>query len=373
MCELLARGEPEGLLEIGDTVAYYLRDPGHYSQQSAQIGFALQIPVAILFGDADAIKKHVIYICIITTLLFSIIAIFFAKSFIRPLGFLTKQISGSTNAELLKKLPIERDDKIGDLARSFRDRTQALMDSEEYANTIVNNVPDGLILLDGVGIVEELNPNCERMFGYQADEIVGKHVERLLSDGTSQYDETFSEIFEKLQDHSQPLQARELEAVTAKGDRFPIEIGISTLKVKGMTKFSGIIRDISERRKIERIRTEFVATVSHELRTPPTSIRGDRPASSETARGEGRTNAADGAEEHRAADPARQRHPRFRDAAGKQGKFPADPLRSEPRGGEGGGDEHHLCAGSQGQAEGHHLQRTAHCHRRPGSAAKGSR
>ena len=272
--KVLTRQEQEGLVEFDGMVAYFVRDSGIYSQQSAQIGFATQMPVSALLGDAEIVRGRIVSICIFAALFFSIIATVVAKRFIRPLGSLTTLISETSNEILLDALPTDRNDEIGDLARSFRQRTQALIDSEARATVIVDNVPDGLILLDETGMIEDFNPSCERIFGYKAEDIVGKHLEQLLPERMTQYDEIFRNMYDKLKKTAQPGAVRELEMMTAENGRIPVEISISALTIEDKRKYSGVIRNIADRRAIERLRSEFVATVSHELRTPLTSIRG---------------------------------------------------------------------------------------------------
>ncbi|MDX8400106.1 MAG: response regulator, partial [Gallionellaceae bacterium] len=58
------------------------------------------------------------------------------------------------------------------------------------------------------------------------------------------------------------------------GSTFPMDLAVSEMQLGGKRMFTGIVRDITERVKTERMKTEFVSTVSHELRTPLTSIRG---------------------------------------------------------------------------------------------------
>jgi signal transduction histidine kinase/CheY-like chemotaxis protein len=66
----------------------------------------------------------------------------------------------------------------------------------------------------------------------------------------------------------------ELEGVRRDGSRFPAELSVSAVASDGGRAFVVIVRDVTERRAMERLKDEFVATVSHELRTPLTALRG---------------------------------------------------------------------------------------------------
>src|SRR5690606_37864889 len=67
---------------------------------------------------------------------------------------------------------------------------------------------------------------------------------------------------------------REVEGLKRSGDTFPLEVSVSEIWIGNRHLFIGILRDITERRNVERLKNEFVSTVSHELRTPLTSIAG---------------------------------------------------------------------------------------------------
>jgi signal transduction histidine kinase len=67
---------------------------------------------------------------------------------------------------------------------------------------------------------------------------------------------------------------RELEARRRDGTLFPIELGVSQMPLGGGKHFIGILRDISDRKRAERMQQDFISTVNHELRTPLTSIVG---------------------------------------------------------------------------------------------------
>jgi PAS domain S-box-containing protein len=143
---------------------------------------------------------------------------------------------------------------------------------------ILNSATDGIF---GVGIDSEptfLNPAGVRMLGRTLDELRGTSIHNLIhhsrADGTP------------LPAEGCPLGQAVLrgESVTvpddifwrADGTSFPVEYSITPMFDDDGRKLGAVVlfRDVTERRAVERMKSEFVSTVSHELRTPLTSIRG---------------------------------------------------------------------------------------------------
>lgn len=151
---------------------------------------------------------------------------------------------------------------------------QALQDSEERFRAIVNTVVDGIITINDRGVILSVNPASERIFGYSTSGMVGRNVNVLMPEPHAT---NHGQYIDHYLDHGMANaigMVRELEALRHNKEIFPIELAVSEVWVGGVRLFIGVIRDISERKRIERMKSEFVSTVSHELRTPLTSIRG---------------------------------------------------------------------------------------------------
>ncbi len=158
--------------------------------------------------------------------------------------------------------------------RLVRVRTSELAASEARIKAIVENVVDGIITIDEAGKIESINPAVEKLFGYRGSDLIGKNVSILMPEPHSSHHDQY--IRNYLETGSAKIigVGRELEAKHRSGKIFPIELGISEVWVEDRRLFAGVIRDISERKAVDRMKNEFISTISHELRTPLTSIRG---------------------------------------------------------------------------------------------------
>ncbi len=265
--------ENEGIIHIDESVAYYVKDQGNLGPSSS-FSVILKVMEDGLYGDARKTRREVLLFGGLLMLVCLFISVVNARAMMAPLNRLVRLVRGVDDHELLAKLPIGRSDEVGDLARSLRQRTQALIASEARASAIVDNVLDGLILIGENGIIESFNPSCERILGYKAEEVIGKNVTMFMDPELAARHGGFLQRYLRGQSSGFIDTNREVEAVTRSGQKSPIELAISTLRLDGQTKFSGVIRDISDRKEMDRLKAEFVSTVSHELRTPLTSIRG---------------------------------------------------------------------------------------------------
>ncbi|MCQ8127514.1 response regulator [Methylomonas rivi] len=140
--------------------------------------------------------------------------------------------------------------------------------------TLLNTLSDALITIDRQGIVKTFNPAAELIFGYPAREVIGEKINMLMPQPHSDEHDKYMDRYINTGHKHIIGTDREVMALRKDGSTFPIELAVSEMWQDGELQFTGLIKDITERKKIERLKNEFISTVSHELRTPLTSIRG---------------------------------------------------------------------------------------------------
>ena len=139
---------------------------------------------------------------------------------------------------------------------------------------ILDNIVDAIVTINESGSIESWSQGAERLLGYQAEEVLRRNVSMLMPEPHGSAHDGYVRRHVLTGERRIIGSRRELEALHKEGYRVPIELGISEMRSGKRRLFIGVLRDISDRREIERLKSGFVSTVSHELRTPLTSISG---------------------------------------------------------------------------------------------------
>lgn len=148
------------------------------------------------------------------------------------------------------------------------------LSSQSQVQAIVDTVVDCIITIDTRGYIATFNPAAEGLFGYRATEVIGQKINILMPPAFAKAHDSYLDNFLNGKQAKIIGIGREVVGLRKDGSTFPAELSVSEMRVSGNRMFTGIIRDITSRKKDEAMKNEFVATVSHELRTPLTSIRG---------------------------------------------------------------------------------------------------
>jgi PAS domain S-box-containing protein len=147
---------------------------------------------------------------------------------------------------------------------------EALRASEARVRAVVDNMIEGLIIVNEKSIVCSMNPAAEKIFGYSSAELVGESLLRLVPGSLSDDPVRFLKEAQKRAIN----RVTQWEGRRKNGEVFPFELSLFEFRTAEGRHFAGCIRDISQTLEVEKLKKEFVSTVSHELRTPLTSIRG---------------------------------------------------------------------------------------------------
>lgn len=132
------------------------------------------------------------------------------------------------------------------LAESLEESEEVIHETEEKYRTIVETARDAIITVDERGRVVLWNKGAEKIFGYPADEMKGKHINKIISEQNRDR-HNFSNIVKR--DIS--LIITDVEAIRRDGTRVPVDISVTGWHHMGENFVTAVIRDISERKKAE--------------------------------------------------------------------------------------------------------------------------
>jgi PAS domain S-box-containing protein len=163
-------------------------------------------------------------------------------------------------------------------AESERARLQAIFDA----------VVDAIVTIDKDGLITDWSSSAQRIFGYAPEEILGQNLTILMPEPHRTRHAGYIASFLSTRDAKIIGIGRELTAIRKDGTEFPIELGVSEVNSGGDIFFTGILRDITERKRAEAelvkareeaeaanlAKSQFLATMSHEIRTPMNGVLG---------------------------------------------------------------------------------------------------
>jgi PAS domain S-box-containing protein len=160
-----------------------------------------------------------------------------------------------------------------DIVNTHRDRSADKFADEKF-RLAVEACPSGMVMTDTAGTIVLTNTETEKLFGYPRDELIGRRVEILIPERLRGESLKQRAAF-ALNPQARRIQAnRELFGLRRDGTEFPVEVWLNPIQAHDGLFVLSVVVDISERKRMDRLKDEFVSTVSHELRTPLTSISG---------------------------------------------------------------------------------------------------
>ncbi|HTQ33323.1 MAG TPA: PAS domain S-box protein [Stellaceae bacterium] len=164
----------------------------------------------------------------------------------------------------------------------------ALRESELRWRSIVDTVPDAIIVIDATGTVESFSPSAERLFGYAAGEVVGRNVKMLMPQPYRGAHDGYLARYVRTGERRIIGIGRIVVGQRKGGETFPMELAVGEFASPSGNFFTGFVRDLTDRqdaeRRIEDLQTELLhasrlsvmgqmaSTMAHELNQPLTAV-----------------------------------------------------------------------------------------------------
>lgn len=191
---------------------------------------------------------------------------------LRPIRELHRTIKRRRAGDLVARANVFARDEIGALAVKLNETLDSLAENErrlrarvlqaqeterrvrynqERLQAVIDTAVDGVIFVDPKGRIEVFNPAAERMFGYAAEDVVGRSARCLLPEPyRSHYERLLTRWMVSAQ-ATGPGRLRELQALRADGSVFPLELAASMADPQGAKVIIATVRDITDRKKSE--------------------------------------------------------------------------------------------------------------------------
>jgi PAS domain S-box-containing protein len=198
-------------------------------------------------------------------------------------GTLFVLTTGERTNRILLKAKDELEDRV-------EERTQDLSKANEQTTLIMENATDGILTIDDKQKLVRFNPACETMWGYRAEEVLGRQITMLIPEYAREAHLENVHKFRDSEANNQTMETRGLQlfGLTKNGVVFPAEVGISKNVVDGEIYYSAFVQDITGRKKAEseilkameaaesatKAKGDFLANMSHEIRTPMNAVIG---------------------------------------------------------------------------------------------------
>jgi two-component system sensor kinase FixL len=139
----------------------------------------------------------------------------------------------------------------------------ALLEREVHLRSILDTVPDGMIVIDDRGIIQSISVTAERMFGFAASEVRGRNVSMLMPSPHRENHDGYIARYLSTGEKRIIGLGRVVTGRRKDGGTFPIELAVGEVRGEGRRLFTGFIRDLTERQHSRRRLQELQSELSH--------------------------------------------------------------------------------------------------------------
>lgn len=189
-------------------------------------------------------------------------------------------------------MPLKSDTRHKHLAMKRAGHTTAdlsLIESEAHLRSILDTVPDAIVVIDEMGVIQSFSAAAQRQFGWTADEAIGKNVKMLMPEPYRSQHDGYLERYRRTNERRIIGIGRVVVGERKDGSTFPMELAVGEIRARdGERFFTGIVRDLTERQdtqaQLQEMQAELMhmsrltalgemaSTLAHELNQPLSAI-----------------------------------------------------------------------------------------------------
>ncbi|MDR3572901.1 MAG: ATP-binding protein [Anaerolineaceae bacterium] len=266
------QGQEDSETRYSDTLKIEMMYAAIPIKQANQIiGVArLAVPLSLVQSNMKVIGNTIVGTAFVTILLAMLLAIVLTNYTILPLRRLTETVNQMDSGAVPQPSPSERLDEIGRLDRAFslmasRLNTQIkeLTGERGKLAMVLAKMTDGILIVDGNGCVQLINPAAQRLFKVSETDAIGHTLVEVIRN--HQLVELWQTCLRSGEQQTTTLETAP-DRLFVQGIAIPLPQNLpgSTLLV---------YQDLTRVRRLEIVRRDFISNVSHELRTPLASLK----------------------------------------------------------------------------------------------------
>ena len=139
----------------------------------------------------------------------------------------------------------------------------ALIENEALLRSILDTVPDGMVVIDEQGLIQSFSATAERMFGYAAAEVCGRNVSMLMPSPYHESHDAYITRYLTTGERRIIGLGRVVTGQRKNGSVFPLELSVGEVKSDGRRLFTGFVRDLTERQETQHRLQELQAELTH--------------------------------------------------------------------------------------------------------------
>ena len=242
----------------------------------------------------DATQRVAFLFLLVGLLVATVIALLQTRLWNR-LDRMRNVVDSIEHGDLSARIEVGHADEVGCVAQALNQLLDRIEIEQARWRSVIDTAADGIVIIDSMGTIQTFNLAAERMFGHRQSDVVGHNVSMLMP---SPFAEAHDDHIDRHMSSGNTAvlgRGRELPGLRRNGEVFPLHLSLSRMSIDGEVFFTGILRDVSEPKRIESelrkhaealreanaraleataSKSAFLANMSHEIRTPMTAILG---------------------------------------------------------------------------------------------------